>query len=60
MDIEKNRELGRVITRLIAREDLSREEAYEAFAMVLNNEVSDMQQGAFLAALTGKGETADE
>lgn len=60
MSIEKNRALGMIITRLIAKEDLSREEAYQAFCMVLNNEVSDMQQGAFLAALTGKGETAAE
>lgn len=60
MKMEKNRAFGRVITRLIAKNELSKEEAYDAFSMVLNNEVSDMQQGAFLAALTAKGETADE
>jgi len=58
--MEKNKAFGQVITRLIAKKKLSKEEAYDAFCMVLNNEVSDMQQGAFLAALTAKGETADE
>lgn len=60
MDLDKNKKLGQIITRLIAKEDISLEESHEAFSMVLDNEVSDMQQGAFLAALTGKGETADE
>ncbi len=60
MKMEKNRAFGQVITGLIAQKNLSKEEAYDAFSMVLNNEVSDMQQGAFLAALTAKGETADE
>jgi anthranilate phosphoribosyltransferase len=48
MGMEKNRELGQIITKLIAKENLAQEEAYEAFRMVLANEVSDMQQGAFL------------
>ena len=60
MDMKKNSELGQIITRLIARENLTQEEAYEAFRMVLANDVSEMQQGAFLAALTGKGETGPE
>lgn len=60
MDMEKNRAMGRIITRLIDKENLSRQEAHTAFCQVLGNEVSDMQQGAFLAALTAKGETADE
>ncbi len=60
MKMEKNRQLGALITRLIAKENLSREESYEAFHMVLMNEVSEIQQGAFLAALTAKGETAKE
>jgi anthranilate phosphoribosyltransferase len=60
MDMEKNRELGQIITKLIAKENLTQDEAYEAFRMVLANEVSEMQQGAFLAALTGKGETGPE
>lgn len=60
MDMEKNRELGRIISRLIAKENLTQDESYSAFRMVLKNEVSDMQQGAFLASLTSKGETAEE
>jgi len=60
MECNKNRQLGDLIIRLIAKENLTREESYEGFRMVLNNEVTDMQQGAFLAALTAKGETADE
>ena len=58
--MQKNRQFGQIITRLIGRENLSREESFSAFCMILNNEVTDMQQGAFLAALTGKGETAAE
>ena len=60
MDLEVNREFGQTISRLINKEDLSSEEAYQGFCRILKNEVTDMQQGAFLAALTGKGETAEE
>lgn len=60
MDVEKNREFGRTIGKLINKQHLDQEEAYAAFSLVLNNEVSEMQQGAFLAALTAKGETAAE
>ena len=60
MDQEKNKMLGHIITRLIAKENISLTESHDAFTMVLANEVSEMQQGAFLAALTAKGETADE
>ncbi|MFH2093606.1 MAG: anthranilate phosphoribosyltransferase [Pseudomonadota bacterium] len=55
-----NREFGAIITRLIQKENLTRSEARLAFVSVLNNEVTDMQQGAFLAALTAKGETKEE
>ncbi len=60
MDMEKNQKLGQCIGDLIRGEDLSEESAYEAFSMVLGNQVTEMQQGAFLAALTAKGETAQE
>ncbi len=60
MDMEKNRAMGQVITRLMHKENLSYQESHTAFCRVLSNEVSEMQQGAFLAALTAKGETADE
>jgi anthranilate phosphoribosyltransferase len=60
MDMEKNKAMGQCIVRLINKENLSQEESYRAFCQVLGNEVSEMQQGAFLAALTAKGETAAE
>ncbi len=60
MELETNRLFGQIITRLINKEKLSEDEAYDAFCKVLNNQVNDMQQGAFLAALTSKGETAQE
>lgn len=60
MDNKRNMELGRIISRLIGKENLSKSESYESFRMILANEVSDMQQGAFLASLTAKGETAEE
>ncbi len=52
--------LGGFITRLIQKKVLTREESRQAFFHVLNNEVTDMHQGAFLAALTAKGETSEE
>ena len=60
MDMENNRWMGQLITRLINKENLSQHEAFDAFCRVLGNEVTEMQQGAFLAALTAKGETAAE
>lgn len=55
-----NREFGAVITRLIQKEHLTRKESESTFISLLNNEVTEMQQGAFLAALTAKGETRQE
>ncbi|MBL6995406.1 anthranilate phosphoribosyltransferase [Desulfobacula sp.] len=60
MSQTSNREFGAIITRLIQKENLTRNEAKQAFTSVLNNEITDMQQGAFLAALTSKGETKQE
>ncbi len=51
---------GNQIAALIEGKDLSREEAKDMFRQVLLNEQPDLQQGAFLAALTAKGETAEE
>ncbi|RLB92790.1 MAG: anthranilate phosphoribosyltransferase [Deltaproteobacteria bacterium] len=58
--IDPDKEFGALITRLINKENLTRKEARQAFITVLNNETNDMQQGAFLAALSAKGETAME
>jgi len=51
---------GGWIMQLIDKADLSREESRQAFFQILKNETSEMQQGAFLAALTAKGETEGE
>ena len=60
MSMEDNKAFGGVITRLISKENLTRQEAYAAFTTVLGNATTDLQQGAFLSALTAKGETAEE
>ena len=60
MQTTPDRLFGSLITRLIQKENLSREEARDAFSQVLQDRTTAMQQGAFLAALAAKGETADE
>ena len=55
-----DREFGATITRLIQKQNLTQNQAKAAFVTVLNDDVTDMQQGAFLAALTAKGETSEE
>ncbi len=60
MTIETDRAFGAIITRLINKENLSRKTAFEAFSTILNNDTTQIQQGAFLAALTAKGESAGE
>ncbi|NTW71189.1 MAG: anthranilate phosphoribosyltransferase [Eubacteriaceae bacterium] len=54
------KEFGGLIAKLSRRENLSKEESDRAFTSLLNNEQNDMQQGAFLSALTTKGETIEE
>ena len=53
-------EFGTKISELIRGEELTREEVRAMFRQVLLNEQPDLQQGAFLAALTAKGETPEE
>ncbi len=60
MSVKADKKFGSIITRLIQKENLSRKEARKAFTTVLNNGTTQMQQGAFLSALTAKGETAGE
>ena len=60
MAMQDDRNFGHLITRLINKEDLSRSEAHQAFCLMLDDRVSTMQQGAFLAALRAKGETEEE
>jgi anthranilate phosphoribosyltransferase len=51
---------GSYIQRLIRRQALSRQEAYEAFQSILTHAQPDLQQGALLAAMVAKGETIHE
>ena len=60
MQTPNDRQFGALITRLIGKENLTRKEAKEAFSEILKDKTTDMQQGAFLAALAAKGETAGE
>ena len=60
MKTQLDRQFGTIIMRLIQREDLSRNEARNAFFTILEDRTTEMQQGAFLSALTAKGETEEE
>lgn len=60
MTFESDKAFGAVISKLINKTDLSRDEAKATFSAVLKNETTEMQQGAFLAALVAKGETKEE
>jgi anthranilate phosphoribosyltransferase len=57
---QDKRAFGTLITKLIHKEDLNREEATTAWDQVLKNEQPPLQQGAFLAALAAKGEAVHE
>lgn len=54
------KQFGGYIQSLIEKRDLSRQEAYTLFGQVLQNQQPELQQGALLAALAAKGETAEE
>jgi anthranilate phosphoribosyltransferase len=60
VDEDKLRAFGRLVVRLQAREDLTREEAHGAFRQIWRNEQPELQQGAFIATLRAKGETREE
>ncbi|MCC5911696.1 MAG: anthranilate phosphoribosyltransferase [Clostridiaceae bacterium] len=60
VELMSMKEFGAGIAKLIRKENLTRDEAKIAFMQILKNEQTDMHQGAFLAALTAKGETAEE
>ncbi len=49
-----------VLRKLIARQDLTENEAFEAITAILAGELTEGQIGAFLATLSAKGETIDE
>lgn len=58
--MDRNKDFGALISRLIDKQDLTRDASREAFTTMLQNATTDMQQGAFLAALRAKGETEAE
>ncbi len=49
-----------LLKKLIARQDLSENESFEAISAILSGEVTDAQMGAFLATLQAKGVTVEE
>ncbi|MDD2856213.1 MAG: anthranilate phosphoribosyltransferase [Desulfuromonadaceae bacterium] len=53
-------EFGSYVQKLIERKNLTSRESYLLFRELMTNSQPDLQQGAFLAALTAKGETVDE
>lgn len=57
---EKLRTFGAAVNGLMRGEDLSRAQTKEMFRQVLLREQPDLQQGAFLAAITAKGATPQE
>lgn len=60
MEKNSDKDFGMLITRLVQKENLSRHESKQAFYTILKDQTSELQQGAFLAALTAKGETEEE
>ena len=57
---ESLRYFGSRVDALIKGSNLTRDEASFLFKQILNNEQPDLQQGAFLAAITAKGATPAE
>jgi anthranilate phosphoribosyltransferase len=57
---QRLRSFGAIVTRLTRREDISRAEARECWRQICEQEQPDLQQGAFIAALRAKPETAEE
>lgn len=57
---ERLKFFGGKVDALIKGNDLSRTEARDLFREVLLNQQPDLQQGAFLAAMTAKGATPEE
>ena len=53
-------EFGSYIQKLIDKKNLAISECYQLFRELMTNSQPDLQQGAFLAALTAKGETVEE
>jgi anthranilate phosphoribosyltransferase len=59
-DQQALKDFGGAIQKLIQGVSLDRRECYAWISQILKNEQPDLHQGAFLAALVSKGETAEE
>ncbi|ADQ13747.1 anthranilate phosphoribosyltransferase [Halanaerobium hydrogeniformans] len=59
-EVVNSKQFGQSISGLIEGKDFSRAEMEGLFTQVLLDQQSEMQQGAFLAALKAKGETVEE
>ena len=59
-DERRMRDFGAIIQRLKRGEDLTRAEARDCWRQICEEEQPDLQQGAFIAALSAKGETPEE
>jgi anthranilate phosphoribosyltransferase len=57
---ESIRYFGSKVDALIKGQSLTKAEASDLFRQILHNEQPDLQQGAFLAAMTAKGATPQE
>ena len=57
---QRLRDFGAIVSRLTRREDISRAEARDCWRQICEQEQPDIQQGAFIAALKAKPETAEE
>jgi anthranilate phosphoribosyltransferase len=54
------RAFGAIVSRLTRGENITRAEARECWRQICAEEQSDLQQGAFIAALKAKSETPEE
>lgn len=57
---EQARVFGGIIARLIAKQNITREEARDCWRQICEEQQCDLQQGAFIAALKAKPETPEE
>ena len=59
-DEARIREFGRIVDRLKRGEDIGRAQARDCWRQICHEEQPDLQQGAFIVALSAKEETPEE
>ncbi len=57
---QRLRDFGAVIAQLTRGENITRAQAKDCWSQICNESQPDLQQGAFMAALSAKGETPEE